>query len=149
MRSNRSIYGAWNEKNDEYGIKREKHAKMYYDQVRNRNRKMQVTRVAQNSGFPVSDIEKIFDHIFINEHELHGGLKRFDPSYDMAESWRRLSEMNGQHIQDHDLIMLHHELGEFHLMKQGLSYEEAHTKINKKFNYYEALKVWQRNRGDL
>ncbi|NQK56543.1 hypothetical protein HO502_10965 [Streptococcus suis] len=67
----------------------------------------------------------------------------------MAESWRRLSETEGKHIQKHDLIMLHHELGEYNLMKQGLSYEKAHAEINRKFNYYEALKDWQRKRGDL
>ena len=149
MKSSGAIYGAWNDKNDPYGKERDRHAEMYYEQVRNRNRETQVVRVARNSGFSASDIEKIYNHIFINEYALHGGIQRFDPSYDMAESWRRLSETEGKHIQKHDLIMLHHELGEYNLMKQGLSYEKAHAEINRKFNYYEALKDWQRKRGDL
>ncbi|TWT16774.1 hypothetical protein FRX51_00615 [Streptococcus sp. sy010] len=67
----------------------------------------------------------------------------------MTESWIRLSENQGKNIQKHDIIMLHHELLEYRLMKQGLSYSEAHKETDKKYNYYEALKQWQIERGDL
>ncbi|HFI0113187.1 TPA: hypothetical protein ACGO7C_000279 [Streptococcus suis] len=149
MKSSGAIYGAWNDKNDEYGIEREKHAKMYYEQVRNRNREMQVVRVAKNSSFSVSDVEKIFDHIFINEHDLEEGRKRFDPNYDMAESWRRLTEVGGKNIQKHDIIMLHHELMELGLMAKGMSYDEAHNQTNKVYNYQMAWIEWAIKKGDL
>ncbi len=149
MKSSGAVYGAWNDKNDEYGIEREKHAKMYYEQVRNRNREMQVVRVAKNSSFSVSDVEKIFDHIFINEHDLEEGRKRFDPNYDMAESWRRLTEVGGKNIQKHDIIMLHHELMELGLMAKGMSYDEAHNQTNKVYNYQMAWIEWAIKKGDL
>ncbi|HEM4294144.1 TPA: hypothetical protein U1X32_001616, partial [Streptococcus suis] len=149
MQSSGAVYGAWNDKNDEYGIEREKHAKMYYEQVRNRNREMQVVRVAKNSSFSVSDVEKIFDHIFINEHDLEEGRKRFDPNYDMAESWRRLTEVGGKNIQKHDIIMLHHELMELGLMAKGMSYDEAHNQTNKVYNYQMAWIEWAIKKGDL
>ncbi|HEM5037202.1 TPA: hypothetical protein U1250_000765 [Streptococcus suis] len=149
MKSSGAVYGAWNDKNDEYGIEREKHAKMYYEQVRNRNREMEVVRVAKNSSFSVSDVEKIFDHIFINEHDLEEGRKRFDPNYDMAESWRRLTEVGGKNIQKHDIIMLHHELMELGLMAKGMSYDEAHNQTNKVYNYQMAWIEWAIKKGDL
>ena len=40
--------------------------------------------------------------------------------------------------------MLKHELGEYFLMQTGLSYEEAHEMINKKYNYEEALEEWRK-----
>ncbi|MCQ8263849.1 minor capsid protein [Streptococcus suis] len=149
MKNSGAVYGAWNDKNDEYGIEREKHAKMYYEQVRNRNRETQVVRVAKNSSFSVSDVEKIFDHIFINEHDLEEGRKRFDPNYDMAESWRRLTEVGGKNIQKHDIIMLHHELMELGLMAKGMSYDEAHNQTNKVYNYQMAWIEWAIKKGDL
>ncbi|MGT2926872.1 minor capsid protein [Streptococcus cuniculipharyngis] len=149
MKSSGAVYGAWNDRNDPYSKERDRHAEMYYEQVRNRDKTLEIARVARNSSFSQSEIEKIYNHVFINEYNLHGGIQRFDPSYDMAESWRRLSELAGKNIQSHDIIMLHHELGEYLLMQSGLSYEEAHAKINQDYNYYEALKAWQRKRGDL
>lgn len=70
----------------------------------------------KNSGFDVSEIQEIYEHVFINKHLLDGGFKRFDPNYDMAESWRRVSE--GKDIQEYDMIMLKHELMESSLMAQ-------------------------------
>ena len=42
------------------------------------------------------------ENIFINEYMLYEGRRRFDPDYDMAESFRRLRE--GKNIQEHDLF---------------------------------------------
>lgn len=149
MKSSGAVHGAWNDKNDEYGMERERHAKMYYEQVRNRNREMQIAQVAKNSHFGISDVEKIFDHIFINEHDLEEGRKRFDPNYDMAESWRRLTEVSGKNIQKHDIVMLHHELMELGLMAEGISYNEAHEKTNKVYNYQKAWIEWAIKKGEL
>lgn len=149
IKSSGAVYGAWNDRNDPYSKERDRHAEIYYEQVRNRDKTLEIARVARNSGFSESDIGKIYNHIFMNEYELYGGVKRFDPSYDMAESWRRLSESGGKFIQKHDIVMLNHELMEYHLMMEGLSYNEAHKETDKKYNYYEALKKWQIERGDL
>lgn len=143
-----AIYGAWNDSNDPYHKERDRHARIYYQQIRNRDKTIEIRRVSQNSGFPISEIEQIFDHIFIKEHELHDGRKRFDPSYEMAESWRRLSESHSKNIQAHDLMMLKHEFLESRYMQEGLSYIEAHNETDKLFNYYQSLKQWQQERGD-
>lgn len=144
-----AIYGAWNDSNDPYHKERDRHARMYYQQIRNRDKAIEIMRVSQNSGFTISDVEQIYNHIFIKEHELEDGFKRFNPSYDMAESWRRLSDRNNGHgIQRHDIIMLHHELMELKLMADGYSYEEAHNKTNEVFDYQKAWAEWIQMKGE-
>lgn len=137
-----AIYGAWNDKNDPYQFERDRHAELFYESVRNRDKRHEVARVAKNSGFSEDDIEKVFDHVFINEYVLSGETKRFDPSYDMAESWRRLSE--GKEIQKHDVTLLRHELHEYGLMREGYSYTTAHEMTNELYNYQMELEKWKK-----
>lgn len=107
-----------------------------------RNRKSDISRVSKHSGMKKSDITKVYNHMFINEYELTGGKKRFDPDIDMAESWQRL--FIGKNIQKHDIIMLKHELLEYKLMnKDNYSYREAHLKTNQKWNYEAALNKYK------
>lgn len=148
MKSSGAVYGAWNDKNDPYNQERDRHATMYYEAIRNRDKQAEIDRVARNSGFVSSDIEKIYNHIFIQKHELDEGYKRFDPNYDMAESWRRLSENQGKNIQPHDIVMLKHELMELELMGKGLSYDEAHNRTNDTYNYQVAWIKWIQEKGD-
>lgn len=95
---------------------------------------------------PETSISKVFDHVFLNEYELSGGRKHFDPDYDMAETFRRLRE--GKGIQHHDIILLKHERLEYELMKKtGRSYEEAHELAASKFDYASELDKFKDERG--
>lgn len=149
MKSSGAVYGAWNDRNDPYNKERDRHAQEFYESVRNRNKQHEIVKVSNNSGLSQSDVEKIYNHIFINEYDLEDGRKRFDPSYDMAESWRRLSEIGGKNIQPHDLVMLDHELMEHDLMAKGMRYDEAHELTNKSYNYQKAWIAWMKEKGDL
>ena len=149
MKSSGAVYGAWNDRNDPYNKERERHAQEFYESVRNRNKQHEIVKVSNNSGLSQADVEKIYNHIFINEYDLEDGQKRFDPSYDMAESWRRLSEIGGKNIQPHDLVMLNHELMEHDLMAKGMKYDEAHELTNKTYNYQKAWIAWMKEKGDL
>lgn len=149
MKSSGAVYGAWNDRNDPYNKERDRHAQEFYESVRNRNKQHEIVKVSKNSRFSQSDVEKIYNHIFINEYDLEDGRKRFDPSYDMAESWRRLSEIGGKNIQPHDLVMLNHELMEHDLMAKGMKYDEAHELTNKTYNYQKAWIAWMKEKGDL
>ena len=149
MKSSGAVYGAWNDRNDPYNKERERHAQEFYESVRNRNKQHEIVKVSNNSGLSQSDVEKIYNHIFINEYDLEDGRKRFDPNYDMAESWRRLSEIGGKNIQPHDLVMLNHELMEHDLMAKGMNYDEAHELTNKTYNYQKAWIDWMKEKGDL
>ena len=149
MKSSGAVYGAWNDRNDPYNKERDRHAQKFYESVRNRNKQHEIVKVSKNSKLSQSDVEKIYNHIFINEYDLEDGRKRFDPSYDMAESWRRLSEIGGKNIQPHDLVMLRHELMEHDLMAKGMRYDEAHELTNKSYNYQKAWVAWMKQKGDL
>nr|DAJ23497.1 MAG TPA: hypothetical protein [Caudoviricetes sp.] len=149
MKSSGAVYGAWNDRNDPYNKERDRHAQKFYESVRNRNKQHEIVKVSNNSGLSQADVEKIYNHIFINEYDLEDGRKRFDPSYDMAESWRRLSEIGGKNIQPHDLVMLNHELMEHDLMAKGMKYDEAHELTNKSYNYQKAWITWMKEKGDL
>ena len=59
--------------------------------------------------------------------------ERFTPDYDMAVSWQRLTA--GKDIKEMDIVLLNHELMEYELMKQGMSYNEAHRITEKTYNY--------------
>ncbi len=77
-------------------------------------------------------IDKIKNHVFISEHELLTGRKRFDPSYEMAQSWQRL--INGD-FKEQDIVLLKHEYAELRFMEKGYSQNEAHILASKKYNY--------------
>ena len=102
-----AIKGALNNKNDPDYKKRDAHAKRYYEAIRKRNKAVEIKTVAANTSLSYNNIEQIFNHVFIEEHLFNdGSVKRFDPSYDMSESWRRLRE--GKNIQQHDITLLKH-----------------------------------------
>ena len=94
----KKIAGALTYKNDTDHKKRDRHASIYFDEVRNRDRGIEITTIARNSGLDKETVEKAYDHLFINEYDLETGHHRFDPDYDESESWRRLRE-GGKHAE--------------------------------------------------
>lgn len=89
---------------------------------------------------------KFLTTFFIDKHEIYGELRNFDPSYDMAESFRILYE--GKNILPHDFILLKHERLELELMKRyGYSQSEAHILASTKHNYTETLRNYEKERG--
>lgn len=145
-----AVYGAWNDKNDPLLDKRLSHAYRYYQSVLNRDKEIEISKVAENTGFKTALINDIYDHIFVNNHRFEDGTtSKFDPSYDMANSWQRLRE--GKNIQDHDLVMLEHEYFEVVLMgKENMAYEEAHEEANKIYNYAKEVRKFNaKNEKDV
>ena len=142
-----AIYGALNDVNDPAGIRRDEHAKTYYDSLRNSNKEQIVKAISSNTSLSEATVSKMYDHLFVNKYDLDKGHTRFDPDYDIAESIQRLRE--GKDIQEHDLILVQHEAIEHDLMNSGgLSYEEAHKIANEMYDYKKALYKWlDRNDG--
>lgn len=136
-----AISGAYNNKNDPQGTKREKHAEMYYFSMKNSKKEPIVDTISKNSQIDTETVSKMYDHLLVNEYDLENGHKTFDPDYDISESLRRLRE--GKNIQEHDLILIQHEAMEYDLMnKDGMGYREAHELTEKTYNYKEALDKW-------
>lgn len=138
--------GALNDKNDPGSLRREDHAKRYYEEVRNRDKDAEIKAVAKGAGVSEGVARAVYEHVFINEHDLADGRHRFIPDYYMAESWQRLRE--GKDVQEHDRILIMHEAKEKELMDQGMPYQEAHDLTCYKFgyDYASALVKWLNSR---
>lgn len=121
-----SVSGALNPYSKEAG----KHAVQYYESVRHMS--TDTIKISKATHINKDKIDKIKNHIFIQEHDLLSGRKRFDPSYDMAQSWQRLIDGN---YEEKDLILLKHEYAELRYMEKGMTQNEAHIKASKRYNY--------------
>ena len=108
------------------------HAEMYYEEIRKNHADVQ--RIANNTGFTTQQILMIKNYLFIDEHELDGGYRRFDVSFEIAESWRRLA-FDPENIKPHDITLLNHELMEMRLVNDGSTQDEAHTITSRKYDY--------------
>ena len=114
-----------------------KHADRYYESIRKMT--TDIDNIAKNAGYSNEYISKIKEHLFMKKHDLgEYGTKRFDPDYDIAQSWQRL--IDGKNIQPHDHILLKHEYAEQAYMSKGYSQQQAHDMANKKYNYAESIK---------
>lgn len=106
------------------------HAIQYYESVRHMT--TDTYRISKSTGISKDKIDKIKNHIFINEHDLITGRSRFYPSYDMAVSWQRL--INGDYLEK-DMVLLRHEYCELRYMEKGLTQDKAHIKASRRYNY--------------
>lgn len=79
-----------------------------------------------SSGKNREKVRAAYEHVFIKEHALEGGRRKFDPDYDMAQSWQRLRE--GKTVLEHDLTLIEHEARETMYMDEGMAYAEARAK---------------------
>ncbi len=124
----------------------ERHAKSYYREITSRNTASTISKIAKASSMSTSDARRAYNHLFIEEHELADGVRRFDPDYDMAQSIQRLIDTNNP--EKHDLLLFKHEALEAKYMSEGMSQREAHIKANKTYNYEAALKKWLNRNKD-
>ncbi len=122
-------------------IRKDKHAYLMYDSIKNSNQKITKRKIFSNiknfdlmKDFTKQDVEIAFNHIFNDLHDLEEGKMLFRPDYEMAQSWNRL--INNDNIKENDLILLRHERMEHDLMyKEGYSYQEAHDIANLHYKY--------------
>nr|MBQ6739171.1 hypothetical protein [Synergistaceae bacterium] len=111
-------------------------------QLRNSNIDIIVEKLAKNGGISLKAARKVYLHVFIEEHDLEDGIRRFDPSYDIAQSFQRL--LDDKNIQKHDLILLHHEWLEAGIIKRyGYKYRIAYDITERKYNYGVAADEWK------
>jgi hypothetical protein len=118
--------------------RRSAHARRFYEEVR--KHASDIAAIAHNTGLDTAIIEKIKHHIFFAEHDLgYDAPVRFDPDYNMAVSWQRLTA--GIDIQEEDFLLLEHEYYELSIMEsEGLKYNEAHIKASERFDYAAAIR---------
>lgn len=105
-----------------------------------RRRRTDIENIAKHTDFSIEQVTLIKNYIFNDSHVLTSGYSRFAPSYEMAESWRRLSERQGKNIQPHDILLLYHELYEIELLIAHNKYSQsrAYFLAEQKYNYSKA-----------
>jgi len=98
-----------------------------------------VAAIAQNTGIKASNIQKVKDHLFYNEHLLDryeslgipGEMKRFDSNLDIADAWKRLSAGT---FTEFDKQLLRHETAEaWYMKKYGPSYNNSHNAAQQRY----------------
>jgi hypothetical protein len=125
-----------------------RHAKIFYEEIR--LRRSDVKKIAEHTQHPEADIEKIKEYLFVDVHELADGTRRFDPNFEIAMSWQRLAD-DPRHIQEHDRILISHELLEMKLVANGMTQEDAHSRASGIYDYGKASNDFYnglRNKGN-
>ena len=131
------ISGGLNNKNDPYEAKRDKHAAMYYEEIRNSDLSIISKTIAKNANFEEEKVSQVLNYVFVGKHDLISGHRRFYPDYHIACSIQRLRE--GKNIKERDIVLLNHEFMEMKLIKKGMSQQEAHDTTNLVYNYVKLL----------
>ena len=108
------------------------HAHKYYEEIR--HRKDDVYKIAEFTGYTPEQVLKVKNFLFVETHILSKGIQRFDPCFEIAETWQRLADMH-DYVQPHDKLLIPHELLEMDLINKGLSQDEAHEITSRKYNY--------------
>lgn len=125
-----------------------RHADLYYESIRNRL-PTEADTIARRTGFTVNQILLIRNYLFIQEHELDTGYHRFDSSFEIAQSWQRLSDPNLE-IKPHDITLLNHELLEMRYIRQGMTQEAAHLLASEEHDYTtESINYYSSLTGDF
>lgn len=110
----------------------QEHAIKYYESIRHRTD--DILKIAEYTGYTQEQVLKVKNYLFMETHILETGIKRFDPSFEIAETWQRLSDMQ-DYVQPHDRLLLPHELMEMELVTKGLNQHQAHEKTCLSFDY--------------
>lgn len=106
--------------------------------------------VSQNTGYTLEQVSLVKSYLFSSQHYLSScdKFKRFDPSYEIAQSWRRLMNKKGQGIQRHDMLLIPHELLEIqYIIGNRMSQQEAHELASKAFSYDLASTEYYKSLG--
>ena len=115
-------------------------AEKYYAKVRRMDEAEAAGKIARATGMSAAESRQAFRHLIVEEHDLTGGRRHFDPDYQMAETMRRL--FDGEELHAHDVMMFKHELLESQYMAQGMGQQAAHDAANLRYNYQDALDAW-------
>ncbi|MFE7929815.1 DUF6531 domain-containing protein [Streptomyces sp. NPDC057456] len=96
-----------------------------YDAIRADAQLGRVAQTAASHGYSAADINQIYNHLFVESHQLDAGMLRFDANPRIARAWERLQNGN-PHPSDFDLLA--HELYESNWMRQhgDQNYRRAH-----------------------
>jgi len=101
-------------------------AEEFYEQMRRTGGS--VDEIAQNTGLSRGAVDSAYRHLFLDQHQLDDGLRRFDADPEIVNAWNRMR--NGTHTSA-DIDLINHERFEAILMNRyGQPYRCAHATAN-------------------
>ena len=109
-----------------------RHAEVYYEEIRHRTD--DIKKISEFTGYTIEQILRVKNYLFIETHVLNDGIHQFDPSFEIAQSWQRLADMQKE-VQPHDLLLIPHELMEMELISVGFNQFKAHEETSMVYNY--------------
>lgn len=128
-----------------------RHAKVYYEEIRHRTD--DIKKISEFTGYTEEQILRVKNYLFFETHVLNDGIHQFDPSFEIAQSWQRLADMQKE-VQPHDLLLIPHELMEMELISVGFNQFKAHKETSMVYNYpkeaarfYATLKEKEKTHG--
>lgn len=126
---------------DKSSDEQEAYAKRAYEEIRKKNAKSDIAKVAKSSGLSKKEVEKVRNHLFFEKHELEKGFVRFDESAEIANAWEALEQGRPKEL---DIMLIKHELEELTIMeKYGYDYNKAHLFANRKYPWeYKTKGGW-------
>lgn len=113
--------------------------------MRKRDPEAETAAIVKSGGVDEDTVRTAGDHAFMLKHDLEKGCACFDPDYDIAQSWQRLT--SGVGVLPHDITLIRHEAYEAALMSEGVPYSGAHDATQLVYDYAEELKELSRG-GD-
>jgi len=109
--------------------------KIFYDTIRSITN--DVTIISKNTNIPEDMIQRIKNHIFLEEHIFRNEIGRFAMDEDIAAAWQRL--IDNKFIKS-DLILLQHEHAEALIMNgMEIPYNDTHYVVNQVYNWENLL----------
>jgi len=110
-------------------------AQKFYETMRTINH--DINAITSNTGISQEIIKKIKDHLFLENHILNTGIKKFAPEPNIAAAWQRLIE--NKFVRS-DLLLLQHEYVEALIMHgTEVRWREAHDLVNSVYDWYNSL----------
>lgn len=110
-------------------------ADCFYEKMRNTSQ--DILKISNNLNLPKHIVEKIKNHLFIEEHRLKEGIMRFHSDPDIIDAWQRL--IDGNFVKS-DLVLLEHELIESSILKgKEVSARIGHDLTNEICNWNKSL----------
>lgn len=124
------------------------HAERFYNGVRNKDSSYDVYLISNRTGFTFEEIALVKSYIFLTKHELSGKIDYFYPSFEMAESWKRLSSKNGNYCKHDVLLLLYHELYEIKLiLLEHYTQQQAHRIASQEYDYQAESDLYYKKLG--
>jgi SPP1 gp7 family putative phage head morphogenesis protein len=116
---------------DKSSEEQEAYAKRAYAEIRKKNAKSDIAKVANSSGLSKKEVEKVRNHLFFDKHNLEKGFARFDESAEIANAWEALEQGRATEL---NIMLIKHELEELTIMeKYGYDYNKAHLLADRKY----------------